>query len=259
MPCIPNHIGQSYYLVLVWGILLFFINRRLISCQYTLETQANEKTMWIELFLTTSMEQQFPWKTDTFIMSSGPLCVAVFKNYFSYTYSICNTLLSPIFKVPFFVARNQPHHTVYHELHGFFLTLAAYIYAFTVSICTTSKISAWRQGNTVTNCNNSRPGAIWIHDTGCYVLFLFSDSREQRQSIGMLYMDFKNRMLRPFIWCLQRDYSMPYGVNLFFKRHGAILKIAALRLYYTRIIDLLPLDFKRSFCWASVFIPKNLK
>ena len=53
-----------------------------------------------------------------------------------------------------------------------------------------------------------RPGAIWIHDTGCYVLFLFSDSREQRQSIGMLYMDFKNRMLRPFIWCVQRDYSI---------------------------------------------------
>ena len=172
------------------------------------------------------------------------------------TYSICNALLSLIFKIHFFVARNQPHHTVYHESDPIAWSLVDFpvhwrhIYAFTVSICTTSKISAWRQGNTVTNCNNSRPGAIWIHDTGCYVLFLFlfSESREQRQTIGMLYMDFKNRMLRPFIWCLQRDYSMPYGVNLFFKRHGAILKIATLRLYYTRIIDLLPLDFKRSFC-----------
>ena len=134
MPCIPNHIGQSYYLVLVWGILLFFINRRLISCQYTLETQANEKTMWIELFLTTSMEQQFPWKTDTFLMSSGPLCVAVFKNYFSYTYSICNTLLSPIFKVPFFRGQKSttPHHISWIGSNcmlscGFFRTLAAYL------------------------------------------------------------------------------------------------------------------------------------
>ena len=107
------------------------------------------------------------------------------------TYSICDALLSPIFKIPFFVARNQPHHTIYHESDPIACSLVDFpvhwrpIYAFTVSICTTSKISAWRQGNTVTNCNNSRPGAIWIHDTGCYVLFLFfSDSREQRQTIG---------------------------------------------------------------------------
>ena len=172
--------------------------------------------------------------------------------------SICNTLLSPIFKVPFFVARNQPHHTVYHELHGFFLTLAAYIYAFTVSICTTSKISAWRQGNTVTNCNDLEPSGFMILDvTFCFCFLIHASRGNQLGCCTWISKTGCCDLL--FGVCRETTLFMLYGVNLFFKRHGAILKIAALRLYYTRIIDLLPLDFKRSFCWASVLIPKNLK
>ena len=119
----------------------------------------------------------------------------------------------------FFVARNQPHHTIYHESDPIACSLVDFpvhwrpIYAFTVSICTTSKLSAWRQGNTVTNCNNSRPGAIWIHDTGCYVLFLFffwftraeADNWDvvhgfQKQDATTFYLVFAERLLYA-LWC----------------------------------------------------------
>ena len=184
------------------------------------------------------------------------MCCRLQKLLLLYLLNLQHTLI-PYLQGTFFRGQKSttPHHIswiawIFPYIGGIYLRLYGFnLYNFQ------NKCMATRQHRN----KLQRPGAIWIHDTGCYVLFLFSDSREQRQSIGMLYMDFKNRMLRPFIWCLQRDYSMPYGVNLFFKRHGAILKIAALRLYYTRIIDLLPLDFKRSFCWASVLIPKNLK
>ena len=114
---------------------------------------------------------------------------------------------------------------------GFFRTLAAYLRLYGFNLIT-SKISAWRQGNTVTNCNNSRPmepcGFMILDVTLRFVFVFFWFTRTEADNWDM---DFKNRMLRPFIWCVQRDYTlfMPYGVNLFFKRHGAILKNAALR------------------------------
>ena len=162
------------------------------------------------------------------------MCCRLQKLLFLYLLNLQHTLI----KIPFFVARNQPHHTIYHESDPIACSLADFsvhwrhIYACTVSICTTSKISAWRQGNTVTNCNNSRPmepcGFMILDVTLRFVFVFFWFTRTEADNWDM---DFKNRMLRPFIWCVQRDYTlfMPYGVNLFFKRHGAILKNAALR------------------------------
>ena len=152
--------------------------------------------LWNNSFL--EKQIHFSWAQALNVLPASKTTFLVLTQFATHSYPLSSRYL---FSWP------EINHTTPYIMNcmDFFLHWR-HIYAFTVSICTTSKISAWRQGNTVTNCNNSRPGAISIHDTGCYVLFLFSDSREQRQTIGMLYMDLKNRMLRPFIWCVQRDY-----------------------------------------------------